>query len=322
MRPTILLLVLAPALAAEDLPLIRAAGTSLETFEVELRLEGVDHATPEGLAKSFARVEEEQHGVRRRFAELVRDAHMGLLRTFYGKDLVDKQAKAYDAVEQRGYKVEVKGVRAEGDAATAELKRTFIVAGREREQLTEIDLTRDAKGWWIRAIRNRGRDGKLVEVPVSAPPVLKRPPVEAPAPPDLSSAAASMVSLRDHVLRFGALRDNAALSLTERFFDITDAFYGAEVAKRARDTRPSVPESAPVTLDFGNATPRLSDLVRIEVTVVEEKGGKRGPIGQAAFDLRAEEGGWKVVGEYLRSDPEAPPQAVLGNFGLFFLVRR
>jgi hypothetical protein len=56
--------------------------------------------------------------------------------------------------------------------------------------------------------------------------------------------------------------------------------------------------------------------------VVEEVRGKRNPVGQAAFDLRAEDGAWKVAGEHLRPDPEAPFQAVPGNFGLFFLVRR
>jgi len=131
-----------------------------------------------------------------------------------------------------------------------------------------------------------------------------------------------MLSLRDHVLRFGALRDNAALSLTERFFDITAAFYGAEAARKARESRPSAAEAAPVVLDFGVAAPRLSDLMRVEVTVVEEARGKRNPIGQAAFDLKAEDGAWKVAGEYLRPDPDAPFQAVPANFGLFFLVRR
>lgn len=322
MKTALALLLLVPALAAEELPLIRAAGTSLETFEIELRLDAVDHATAEGLAKSFARFEEEQHGVRRRFAEIVRDAHLDLLRAFYAKDLVDRQAKAYEAMEQRGLKVEVKGVRAEGDKATAELRRTYIVAGREREEVSEMDLFRDAHGWWIRAIRDRGRDGKFAERPLAPPPALKRPPVPAPGAPDLSSANAAMLSLRDHMLRFGALRDHAALPLTERFFDIAAAFYGEEAAKRARDGRPSATEAAPVTLDFGAAAARLSDLMRVEVTVLEEARGRRSAVGQAAFDLRAEDGKWKVAGEYVRPDPEAPFQAVPGNFGLFFLVRR
>lgn len=322
MKTAMALLLLLPALAAEELPLIRAAGTSLETFEVDLRLDAVDHATAEGLAKSFARFEEEQHGVRRRFAEIVRDAHMDLLRAFYVKDLVEKQGKAYEAMEQRGYRSEVKGVRAEGDQATAELRRTYIVAGKERTEVTEMDLVRDARGWWIKAIRDRGRDGKLVERPLAPPPPLKRPPVPAPAAPDLSTADAAVRSLRDHVLRFGALRDNAALPLTERFFDITAAFYGEEAATRARDGRPKPAEPAPVALDFGTAAPRLSDLMRVEVTVVEEARGKRNPVGQGAFDLRAEDGKWKVAGEYLRPDPDAPFQGVPGSYGLFFLVRR
>lgn len=323
MRTIAALLLALPALAAaEDLPLIRANGTSLETFEVELRLDAIDHATPEGLAKSFARFEEEQHDVRRRFAELVRDAHMDILRTFYARDLVEKQAKAYDAMEQKGNRSEVKEVLADGDTATVEFRRTFIAAGREREGLTKVVMARDATGWWIRAIRDRGPKGEFVERPLAPPPPLKRPPVAAPGAPDLSSAKATMLSLRDHFLRFGALRDHASLSLTERYFDITAAFYGPEAAKRARDTRPTVADAAPVALDFGAAAPRLADLMRVEVTVVEEARGKRTPIGQAAFDLKDEAGSWKVAGEYLRPDPEAPPQAVQMNFGLFFLVRR
>ncbi|HEX5135874.1 MAG TPA: hypothetical protein VFY93_02800 [Planctomycetota bacterium] len=316
------LLLLAPALVAEDLPLIRAMGTSLETFEVELRLDAVDRKTPEGLAKSFARFEEEEHGVRRKFAELVRDEHLALLRVFFAKDLVDKQAQAYDAVEQRGFRSETKDVRIDGDKATAELKRTYIVGGREREDATELDLVHDAAGWWIRTMRVRGRDGKLVDRPLSPPPVLKRPPIPAPGAPDLSDAQAAMLSLRDHVLRFGALRDNASLSLTEKYFDIIGAFYGPEVAKKARESRPTLPDAAPVALDFGAAAPRLSDLMRVEVLVVEDARGKRNPIGGATFDLRAEDGKWKVVGEYHRNDPDAPPQAVSKNFALFFLVRR
>lgn len=316
------LLLLAPALVAEDLPLIGAAGTSLETFEVELRLDAVDHKTPEGLAKSFARFEEQEHGVRRKFAELVRDEHLALLRVFYTKDLVDRQAQAYDQVEQRGFRSEVKDVRVEGDKATAELKRTYIIGGREREDATELDLVHAADGWWIRTMRVRGRDGKLADRPLSPPPVLKRPPVPAPGAPDLSDAQTAMLSLRDHALRFGALRDNASLSLTEKYFDITGAFYGPEVGKKLRESRPTLPDAAPVTLDFGAAAPRLSDLMRVEVLVIEESKGKRNPIGGATFDLRAEDGEWKVVGEYQRPDPDAPPVGVSKNFALFFLVRR
>jgi len=321
-RTTALLLLVATSAVAQDLPLIRGSGTSLETFEVQLRLEAVDHTTAEGLAKSFARFEEEQHDVRRSFADLVREAHLDVLRRFYTKDLVDRQAKDYEAVAQKGYRSEVKGITGEGDRATAQLQRTYIVAGKQRDEATEIDLVREGARWRISAIRDRGRDGQFRERPLGAPPELKRAPVPAPGAPDLSTPKAAISSLRDEILRFGGLRDNAALSLNDRFFDITAAFFGDEVARKAREDRPRAKESQPVSVDVGDGVPRLADLMRVDVTVYEEAGGKRSPIGQAAFDLRPEDGKWKVVGEFLRPDPDAPPNPVPRNFGLFFLVRR
>jgi len=321
-RKTIILLLAAASAIAQDLPLIRGSGTSLETFEVDLRLDAVDHATAEGLARSFARFEEEQHDVRRSFADLVREAHLDILRRFYTKDLVDRQAKDYESVVQKGYRSEVKGVTVEGDKATAQLQRTYIVGGKQREEATEIDLVRDGARWRIAAIRDRGRDGQFKERPLGTPPEMKRAPVPSPAAPDLSSPKAAVTSLRDEVLRFGGLRDNAALSLTDRFFDICAAFYGDEVAKKAREERPRPKESPPVSFDVGEPAPRLSDLMRVDITVNEDVRGKRTAIGQAAFDLRSEDGKWRVVGEYLRPDPDTPPSPVPRNFGLFFLVRR
>jgi hypothetical protein len=312
-----ILVLLLPALAGEELPLIRAAGTSLETFEIVLRLEAVDRTTPEGLARAFARFEEEHHGVRRRFAELVRDAHLDLLRAYYARDLVERQAKAYEAMEQKGYRAELKDIRAEGDQATAELRRTYIVFGKEREEVAEIDLVRDANGWRIRSIRDRGRDGRFVERPLGAPPPLKPAEVPAPAPPDLSSAKAALASVRAAALRFGALRHNAALSLTDRFFDITAAFHGEDAARSAREGRPTVTEAKPRDLELSEPAPRLADLLRIEVTVHEEKGGKRQAVAQWAFDLRAEGSQWKVAGEYRRPDPKGPFEAV-PDLAIFF----
>jgi hypothetical protein len=319
---TCVLLLAAASAGAQDLPLIRAAGTSLETFEVDLRLDGIDHSSAEGLAKSFARFEEEQHGVRRRFAELVAEAHLGVLRRFYTKDLVDRQAKAYDAVQQKGFRSDVVDVRADGDKATAHVKRTFIVGGREREEATEIELVREGGAWRISVIRDRGRDGKFADRPLGTPPALKAAPVPAPGAPDLSNAKSAAESLRDAMLRFGAQRDNAALSLTDRFFDITAAFFGEAAARKALEDRPTVKSAAPVVLDFSDAMPRLSDLFRVEVTVNEESNGRKNAIGQGAFDYRSEDGEFRVVGEYLRPDPEEPFQAIPANFGLFFLVRR
>ncbi|MFI5403140.1 MAG: hypothetical protein ACHQ1G_09400, partial [Planctomycetota bacterium] len=171
MRLLFPLLLGAATAVAEDLPLIRAAGTSLATFEIELRLEAVDRGSAEGLAKSFARLEEEQHGVRRRFAELVRDAHLDILRAFYTKEIVDKQAETYKAVEQRGYRCEVLEVTQEGGKATARLRRTYVEAGKEREEASEIDLVQGGGRWLIATIRDRGRDGRFVERGLGTPPV-------------------------------------------------------------------------------------------------------------------------------------------------------
>lgn len=320
-----ILLVAAAAAAAQDLPLIRAAGTSLDTFEVELRLEAVDHGSAEGLAKSFARFEEEQHGVRRRFAELVRDTHLDVLRGFYAKDLVDRQAKAYDAVEQKGYRCEVTGLVPAGDQATAQIRRTYVEAGKQREETSELSLVHAGRRWELAAIRDRAPDGRLVERGLGAPPALRRVPLPAPEAPDLSSAKAAVTSLRDAILRFGAHRDNASLALTDRFFDIAAAFYGEETARKARAARPKTEAPTPVFLEVGDGAPRLADLVRVEVTVNEEVPGRpdlRSAIAQVAFDLRPEAGTWKIVSEHLRPDPDMAFSPVTGSFGLFFLVRR
>lgn len=319
LRATVLLLLAAAPVAAQELPLIRASGTSLETFEVELRLEGVDHATAEGLAKSFARFEEEHHGVSRRFGELVRDAHLDLLRRTCTRDIVDRQAKAYEAAEQKGYRSEVTGVTPAGDKALARLRRTYLAGGKEREEATEIDLVRDGTRWRIAAIRNRGRDGQWKERGLGTPPTMMRAEVPAPGTPDLSSPRSTVSSLRGDVLRFGALRFNAQLAVPDRFFDIAAAFYGEEVARKARESRPRLETARPLSVEFGEPAPRLSDLVRIEVTVNDEVGGKRKAVAQRAFDLRPEEGTWRIVGEYMRPEPEGPYQSVPGSFGLFFL---
>jgi len=323
-RKVLLLLAAGPAVA-QDLPLIRAAGTSLDTFDVELRLDAVDHASPEGLARSFARFEEQQHGVRRRFAELVRDAHLDLLRGYYAKEMVDRQAKAYDEVEQKGYRCEVTGVEPKGDKATARIRRTYVEAGKQREETSELSFVNAGRRWELVTIRDRAPDGRLAERGIGAPPVLKRVPVPTPEPPDLSSAKAAVMSLQHEVLHFGALRDNASLLLTDRFFDIAAAFYGEETARKARASRPKTDAPAPVFVEVGDGAPRLADLVRVEVTVFEEVPGRpdlRSAIGNAAFDLRPESGKWKVVSEHLRPDPEMALSPVTGNFGLFFLVRR
>lgn len=319
-----LLLAAAPA-RAQELPLIRAAGTSLETFEIELRLEAIDHATAEGLAKSFARFEQEQHGVRRRFAEMVAEAHLDLMRGSYARDLVDRQAQAYDALVQKGYHCDVASVTPSGDKAKAVLQRTYVETGKQRGEAFEVDLHRDAKGWWIDAIRNRAPDGKLVLRGLGTPPELKNVPVPSPVTPDLSSAKTAVATLRDQILRFGALRDNASKKLNDRFFDITAAFYGDEVARKALADRPVVKPPLPSFVELGDPTPRLADLLRVEVTVLEEvPGGKdlRSAIGQLAFDLRPEEKKWKVVGEYVRPQPDKALAPITSNFGLFFLVRR
>jgi hypothetical protein len=220
-------------------------------------------------------------------------------------------------MEQKGYRAEVKGVRALGDKATADMRRTYIIAGREREELSEIDLVRDDGGWRIHTIRDRGRDGQFAERPLGVPPALKPAAVPAPEAPDLSSAKAALASLRAAALRFGALRHNAALSLTDRFFDITAAFHGEDAARKAREGRPSVTEAQPRDLEFTEPLPRLADILRIEVTVNEEKSGKRRTIGQWAFDLRSEGGQWKVAGEFRRAEPKAPFEAVQ-DLALFF----
>ncbi len=319
------LLLAAAAAAAQDLPLIRAAGTSLDSFEVELRLDAVDRASAEGLARSFARFEEEQHGVRRRFAELVRDEHLDLLRGFYAKELVDRQAKAYDAVEQKGYRCEVTGVTPAGDRATAQVRRTYVEGGKQREETSELSLVHNGRRWEMAAIRDLGRDGRLVERPLGAPPELKRVPLPAPETRDLSSAKAAVASLRAEILRFGAHRDNASLALTDRFFDIAAAFYGDETARKARASRPKTEAPTPAFVEIGDGAPRLADLVRVEVTVSEEVPGRpdlRSAIANAAFDLRPEAGQWRVVSEHLRPDPDMAFAPVTTNFGLFFLVRR
>ena len=324
MKLLVLLFAAAP-LAAQELPLIRAAGTSLDTFEVELRLDAVDHGSAEGLARSFARFEEEQHGVRRRFAELVREAHLDVLRGSHAKELVQRQAKAYEAIEQKGYHAEITGVTPAGDKATAQLRRTYVEAGKQREEASEISLVQNGRRWEIAAIRDRGPGGGFAERGLGVPPALKRVPLPAPATPDLSSPKAAVTSLKDEIRRFGALRDNASLALTDRFFDILAAFYGDETARKARAARPKTEAPTPAFVEVGDGAPRLADLVRVEVTVSEEVPGRpdlRSAIANAAFDLRPEDGKWKVVGEHLRPDPEMAFAPVTSSFGLLFLVRR
>jgi hypothetical protein len=313
----LLALAAAPA-GAQEMPLIRADGTSLETFGVELRLDGVDHKTPEGLARSFARFQEDQHGVRRRFAELFRDAHLDVLRRYYLPDVVARQAEDYDAQTQKGYRCEVRRVGATADTATALLVYTYIEGGRQREENSEIELKREGESWWIRAIRDRRRDGSLETRDLGVPPAFPRADVGPPRPPDLTSARATVASLRADIVRLGAVRDNASLALLERFFDITAAFYGAKVAEEARAGQERPPAGERSTVEIGDAKARLADLVRVGVAV-KEKGGS---VGEAAFDLRAEGGSWRIVGEFARPDPDGPFVPNTRNLGLFFLVRR
>ena len=320
-----LLGLLAAAASAQELPLIRAAGTSLDTFEIELRLDAVDHGTPEGLAKAFARFEEEQHGVRRVFAEMVRDEHLALMRRFYGKELVDRQLKAYDAIEQKGYRCEVTGITGGSDNATAQERRTYVEGGKQREETSEIGLVRNGRRWEIAAIRDRAPGGKLVERGLGTPPVLAKVPLPAPEAPDLSSPRAAVSSLRVAILRFGALRDNASLALTDRFFDILGAFYGEETVRKARAERPKVEAPTRLSTEIGDGAPRLADLVRVEVVLSEEVPGRtdlKSAIANAAFDLRPEGGTWRVVSEHVRLDPEHAYSPVTRDFALFFLVRR
>ena len=77
-------------------------------------------------------------------------------------------------------------------------------------------------------------------------------------------------------------------------------------------------ESANGVLDESALTGESRPVERVHGEQIRSGAVNAGP----AFDLRAEDGKWKVAGEYVRPDPEAPLQAVPGNFGLFFLVRR
>jgi hypothetical protein len=325
LRLPLVLAFLALGAPAQDLPLIGASGTSLETFDVDLRLDAVDHASAEGLARSFARFVEEQHGVNRRFGELVAEAHIDLMRAYYARDLVDRQARAYAAPVQKGYACEVKSVGPGGDTTTAMLESRYVEGGKQRTESSELVLRRDAKGWWIEAIRDKGPDGTFSPRALGVPPAMKSIPVPPAAAPDPSSAKALLSSLREAVLRFAALRDNASMKLNGRFFDITAAFYGEDVARKAREERPRPEPLTPAFVEFGAPTPRLADLVRIEVTVREQVPGRedlRSAIGQAAFDLRPEEGGWRVVGEFYRRKPDQALTPVTSGFGSFFFVRR
>jgi len=321
------LLLVAPVALAQEAPLMRAEGVGLETFGVELRLDRVDHATAAGLAASFARFQEDEHGVRRRFGELVRDAHLEIMRRYYAPELVEQQEKEYEAQFQKGYRCEVAGLTPDGDTkATAVLKRTFIESGKQREETSEVALVKNDKGWWIAAIRDRTPDGTWRERGLGTPPALSRMRPPDPVTADASSPKAAVASLRADAQRLGALRLNAQLAHYQRFFDIAAAFYGEDVAAKARadQKRPGPP---PETIsEIGEPKPRVADLVRVEVAVKELKADRPGEspvVGELAYDLRpAGEGRWRIVAEHMRARPDAPYTPVTVNFGLLYVGPR
>jgi len=317
------LLLAAPLALAQEPPLMRAEGLGLETFGVELRLDRVDHATAAGLAASFARFQEDEHGVRRRFGELVRDAHLEIMRRYYAPELIGQQEREYEAQFQKGYRCEVTLLTPEGDAkAKAALKRTFLASGKQREETSEIDLVRNEKGWWIATIRDRTPDGTWRERGLGTPPALSRMRAPDAVTVDASSPKAAVASLRADAQRLGALRLNAQLALNERFFDIAAAFFGEDVAAKARAEQKR-PGALPETVsDIGDPKPRVADLVRVEVAVKElraDKPAESSVVGELAFDLRpAGDGRWRIVAEHMRPRPDAPYTAVTVNYGLLF----
>jgi hypothetical protein len=79
----------------------------------------------------------------------------------------------------------------------------------------------------------------------------------------------------------------------------------------------------PVTAEVSPPKARIGDRVRIEVALFEPVPGEndlRSAIFHFAFDLAPGDGGWRIVAELVRPDPEAGFKAVHERFGLPLLM--
>jgi hypothetical protein len=311
--------------AAQEAPLIVAHGRDLASFEIVVRLEGVARSSPRDLAQSFARLQREQHLVRRRFLQRFRVAHLGILRRYYAHGLVAAQEARYrqTAGSDDDARSTVSEVKADGDRATAQLEWAARDARTRKwaKRAVRLTLARRQGSWWILAIHDQVPGRGWVERKLGVPPDVAPAAVPTAIRPDRSAPRATVDSLQQEVRRLKALGDTGRRAMARKYFAILAAFYGEEVARRARAERPRPAAASTVAFQVRDPKAGEGDATRIDVLATEEipgAEGKRSAVGQAAFDLREGAGGWRIVGEFWRPQPNRPLVPTTDNFGLFF----
>jgi len=329
-RRICILLLAAVAYAQDDGALLRATGEALEEFDVAFDAGRVDRTGAKALAESFARLQEDQHRVNARYIRLFRQAHLDVLRRFYAPGLVDKQEASYRATAPRDDDVRC-AVTSVGSDREGLAQAAMEVTSRSRETgrpqtrrvLLQMARSLDRGTWRLLSIHDETPDKEWRERPLGVPPEME-PRNLRPLLPTRASPEKSVAELRDAMERLAAAGHNGRLALQRHFFDILTAFYGADFAAKARQSRPALPVIPATSLEIAPPVQRPGDVRRIRVTVTEAvpgaADGRRSPIAEAAFDLKKGEDGWRVVGELARRHPDQPLQPTPENFALLFLV--
>jgi hypothetical protein len=318
-----LLLLLFPGLAAsaaDEAPL-GVRGQTLGEFEVLLRAARIDSSSPEALARSYcALVAAAGNECAGHFTRLSAAAHLEILERYYSPELVRKQEEAYDAVLRASERVEcvVLGCEGDGSRALATVERR----GASKVKLV-LSLERSESAWRIAKIEQEAEGGVRIPRDLGVPPLLIVRPVGPPAPPDFTSPETALASLRHDMERLWALRARGQNELNRHYFQIVRAFYGDDVATKARDARKAPEPALPVEYETTKAMPLEATTLRIEAIAWEKVPGAtdlRSAVGEASFDFRRDaEGRWRIEKERNRPKPGGQMELLPSGFGLFFL---
>lgn len=308
--------------AQEPSSLLRAEGTTLESFSVRYDSGSLKRSTPAELADSYARYVTQQQAASRMFGTLFRNAHVDLLKRYLAPPLVQRQEAAY-ATGPQAPAMKCSVAKAEDAGALLRRSWTDPRTGKAASRMVRLDMEKRQGVWWVKTILVEVETGKFVDRGLGIPP--PEPPADVPAKvrPNLVTAHGLVSTLRDDMLRLRALGVRGRNAVYRSSFLILGDFFGRDRVEAVRRRQPKPPAAGPAHR-FDVVPPRDPDagLVRIEVVVKEEIPGAEGKwsaIGQSVFDVRRIEGRWRVTGEWNRPDPKQPLVALNRGFALFFL---
>ena len=329
MRILIALLLSAPMALAGGILVPR--GATLGKFEVFLNVAQVDRTSAEGIARSWADLQVEEHQVARRFTELFKKAHMDILGRTYTPELVKKQSRVYAADIEAVNDLRCQFVKVDVDdqgETRAVVRRSWSdTLGRPKSDRAILTLRKD-KGstgstWRISRIAFQEPSGALRENPRQVPPptFTFKVPVDMGKFDNTPTGAFKRLRMEFRKLRFE--RTNAQHELNKHVFPIIEAFYGAEIVAEEKKNQPAARPRQEFFFRDKEEQKLESGRVRVGIMALEKAPDKPNAaisVGEAAFDMeKGKDGKWRVAAELLSAEHEGEMKPVEKKLGLFLM---